>query len=123
MFVAGLANAELKSRGFLRFRDYLASYADSDRFASLLSETKRLKADLAAMEYCVLTKAASFTVRKYEGETDYSAEVEKTFEKFKQGAVKDYSVKFSTSEEMNHIEAKILEFVSQTASRGICGSG
>ena len=54
----------------------------------------------------MLTKAASFTVRRYDGETDYSAEVEKTFEKFKQAAVKDYRVKFSTSEEMNHIEAR-----------------
>jgi DNA mismatch repair ATPase MutS len=113
LFVADLAGAELKSRGFLRLRDYLTSYADSDRFASLLSETKTLKADLAALEYCVLTKGASFTVRRYDGETDYSADVEETFEKFKQGAVKDYRVKFSTSEEMNHIEAKILEFVTK----------
>jgi DNA mismatch repair ATPase MutS len=112
-FARDLAGADLKSRGFLGFRDYMASYAGSARFASLLSETKKLKADLAAVEYCVLTKGTSFTVRKYEGETDYSADVEETFEKFKQGAVKDYRVKFATNEEMNHIEAKILEFVSK----------
>lgn len=33
---------------------------------------------------------------KCESEVDYSAEVERAFEKFKQGAVKDYLVKFSS---------------------------
>jgi len=41
-------------------------------------------------------------------------EIEETFEKFKQGAVKDYSVKYnSIPQDMNHIEAKILDFVVQ----------
>ena len=112
-FAAELCDVALQSRGFIGFRDYLTSYAGSARFSSLLSETKKLKADLATVEYCVLIKGSSFTVRKYESEADYSADVEKTFEKFKQGAVKDYRVKFSTSEDMNHIEAKILEFVAR----------
>ena len=65
------------------------------------------------MDYCVQIKGNGFAVRKYRGESDYSAEVEATFEKFKQGAVRDYRVKFTTSDEMNHIEAKILEFVAK----------
>jgi hypothetical protein len=35
-------------------------------------------------------------------------EVEKTFEKFKQGAVKDYRVKFLDLPDMNHVEAGVL---------------
>ena len=108
-----LATSDLRSRGFLAFRDYLSNYRRSAGFNALLTETKELKAALAAIEYCVLTKGSSFTVRKYEAEADYSIEVEETFEKFKQGAVRDYKVKFSTSEDMNHIEAKILEFVAK----------
>ena len=68
---------------------------------------------MANVDYCVHIKGSAFTVRKYEGEADYSAEVEATFEKFKQGAVRDYRVKFSASDDMNHIEAKILEFVAK----------
>jgi len=111
-FAAELAISDLRSRGFLAFRDYLSNYRRSAGFNALLTETKELKAALAAVEYCVLTKGSSFTVRKYEAEADYSIEVEETFEKFKQGAVRDYKVKLSTSEDMNHIEAKILEFVA-----------
>ena len=103
----------LESRGFLAFREYLTNYAKSDRFTSLLTETKELKADLSAVRYCLLIKGNRVKVRKYESEIDYSTEVEKTFEKFKQGAVKDYRVKFHTDVGMNHVEGQILELVAK----------
>lgn len=112
-FVVDLSNASPASRGFQVFRDYLDDYVRSASFNSLLSQLRKLKADLATVEYCVLIKGSGFTVRKYDAEADYSAEVERTFEKFKQGIAKDYLVKFSASVEMNHIEAKILEFVGK----------
>ena len=52
-------------------------------FTSLLAEIKKIRADLAAAKYCVLLKGDGFKVRKYELESDYSADVEETFEKFK----------------------------------------
>jgi hypothetical protein len=112
-FVEGLTKADLKSPGFLGFRDYLTSYDGSGGFTSLSAATKKVKADLATVKYCVVIKGDTFTVRHYESEADYSVDVEKTFAKFKQGAVNDYRVKFSTSDDMNHIEAKILEFVAK----------
>jgi DNA mismatch repair protein MutS len=111
-FAADLSNVDLKSRGLIGFRDYLTSYAESATFILLVSETLKLKADLAAIQYSILIKGSSFTVRKYDSEIDYSADVEETFEKFKQGAPRDYRVKFSASENINHVEAKILEFVA-----------
>jgi DNA mismatch repair protein MutS len=112
-FATDLSNVDLKSRGLVGFRDYLTSYATSTPFISLVSETLKLKANLAAVQYSILIKGSSFTVRKYDSEIDYSSDVEETFEKFKQGAPKDYRVKFSTSEDMNHVEAKILQFVAK----------
>ncbi len=111
--VHDLSLAELRSRGFLAFREYLANYANSDRFTSLLAETKELKADLSSVNYCLLIKGNSIKVRKYASEIDYSIDVEETFEKFKQGAVKDYRVEFSTWPDMNHVEAKVLDLVGQ----------
>jgi DNA mismatch repair protein MutS len=112
-FATELLTSDLKSRGFLAFRNCLAHYTNSSSFNALFRETKRLKTALADIEYCVVIRGSSFTVHKYEGETDYSADVEDTFAKFKQGAVNDYRVKFHTSVDMNHIEAKIAEFVAK----------
>lgn len=111
--VHDLSTADLKSRGFLVFREYLTNYAKSDSFTLLLAETEKLKTDLSAVKYCLLIKGDSIKVRKYESEIDYSTDVEKTFERFKQGAVKDYGLKFSTSPDMNHVEAEVLDLVAQ----------
>jgi DNA mismatch repair ATPase MutS len=111
--VHNLDIADLKSRGFLAFHEYLRNYANSDGFTLLLTETKKIKADLSTIKYWLIIRDNSVTVRKYGSEIDYSADVEETFEKFKQGAVKDYRAEFSDRTEMNHVEAKILDFVAQ----------
>lgn len=111
--VHDVALVDVRSRGFLAFRAYVTDYADSDRFTSLLAETKTLKADLSAITYCLLIRGNSVQVRKYESESDYSADVAETFAKFKQGAVKDYLVQFSTWPNMNHVEAQILDLVAK----------
>ncbi len=108
-----LSVTNLKSRGLLDFREYLTNYSTTDRFTSLLAETKKLRDDLYSIKYCVLIKDNCVKVSKYESEIDYSPEVEKTFEKFKQGAVKDYRAKLPTGSGMNHVEAQILDLVAK----------
>ena len=105
--------ADLKSRGLLAFREYLANYTASGRFTSLAAETKNLKADLTDVTYCLTIKGNRIKVRKYESEIDYSTDVERTFERFKQGAVKDYRAKFPMDFGMNHVEAGILDLVAK----------
>jgi len=103
----------LKSRGLLAFREYLTNYSKSVSFTFLFAETKKLVADLSAIKYCLLIKDGTVKVRKYESEIDYSVEVERTFEKFKQGAVKDYKIKLSTGLGMSHVEAGVLDLVAK----------
>ena len=105
--------AEVGSRGFLAFREYVTSYVASEGFTSLLAETRNLKNDLSGIRYSLHIKGDRIRVSRYDFEADYSADVEATFEKFKQGAVKDYRVTFSTSLEMAHVEAIVLEFVAK----------
>ncbi len=111
--VHDLSLVDVQSRGFLAFREYVTDYANSGRFTSLLAETKKLKADLSTVKYCLLIKGNGIKVRKYEAEIDYSAEVEETFAKFKQGAGKDYRVKFRNWPDMDHVEAQILVLVAR----------
>jgi hypothetical protein len=115
--VTGLARdlsfADLKSCGFLAFHEYVTNYLRSPGFQSLLAEAQAVKGGLSSLKYGVIVQYGKFSVRQYEGETDYSVEVEKIFEKFKQGAVKDYQVKLYEGSGMNHIEAKILDFAAR----------
>jgi DNA mismatch repair protein MutS len=115
--IGGLAQdlngTDLKSRGFLSLRDYVNGYARSDRFVTLLAETEQLQADLSAVQYCLHIDGNCVTVRRCGAEADYSASVEATFEKFKQRAPNNYRVKYLSTPDMNHVEAKILELVAR----------
>lgn len=108
-----LNQAGLQSRGLLAFCEYLTNYANSSGFRSLLVETNQLKVNLAAIKYCVIIQNDTVKVRRYDAEIDYSADVEETFAKFKQGAVKDYRLKLTAGSGMNHVEAKILTLVAR----------
>ena len=68
---------------------------------------------MSTVKYTLLIKGGEIMVRKYDSEIDYAAEVEQTFRKFQQGAVKDYNAKFSDSPQMNHIEAAVLDRVAR----------
>ena len=50
---------------------------------------------------------------RYQDEADYSAEVLRTFDRFKQGAVADYKVRYRTWPGMNHVAAQILDLVAR----------
>ena len=108
-----LSVPELASRGLLAFREYVTQYTASERFTLLLERTKKLTADLAAIRYTILISGSSVQARRYDGQPDYSAEVEATFEKFKQGAVKEHIFHFIDGLEMNHVEAEILTLVTR----------
>ena len=49
----------------------------------------------------------------YDSEADYSAEVLATFERFKQGAAKDYRIGFHNPPEMDHVEGNVLSLVAR----------
>jgi DNA mismatch repair protein MutS len=114
--VAALAQdfgaANVQSQGLVAFGRYLIDYLNSAGFTALVAETDKLKADLATVKYTMLIKGDKITVKKYEDTPDYSVVVERTFDRFQQGAVKDYLVKFANGLDMNHVEAGVLGFVA-----------
>lgn len=108
-----LSQIDLKSRGFLSFRDYLTKYINSTNLTSLSAETKDLIANLSTIKYSILIKEDSVSVDPDESEIDYSVEVEQTFEKFRQEAAEDYRADYSTRLSMNHVEEQIVDGVAK----------
>jgi DNA mismatch repair protein MutS len=113
---AELASRPVASRGLQAFGDYLAAYVASAEFARLAASTADRKHDLGQVVYQVRIKGPRVEVSRYDGEPDYSAEIEKTFERFQQGAVKDYRVNYRTWPGMNHVGAQILDLVARLFS-------
>ena len=110
---AHLASAPVSSRALLAFRDYLASYVASAGFTALAADTRNRKDALAQIRYCTRIHGGRVEVSRYTGEADYSAAVLRTFDRFKQGAAKDYLIRYRTQPGMNHVAAQILELVAR----------
>lgn len=112
-----LCDDKVKSRGLQAFGAFLVTYTASKAFTALDAETAQCKEALGQIRYSVRIRGGRVDVSRYEGEPDYSAEVLKTFERFKQGAVKDYRVQYRTWPGMNHVGAQILERVARLFSQ------
>jgi DNA mismatch repair protein MutS len=108
-----LAPARLGSRALLAFRDYLASYVSSAEFTALASDTQGRKEALGRIRHCTRIRGDRVEVSRYQDEADYSAAVLNTFDRFKQGAVKDYRIRYRTQPGMNHVAAQINELVAR----------
>ena len=109
-----LATENLTSSALVALRDYLNKYVNSSDFTMMNAETRRVSDALSHITYSVHLRGSRVTVGKFTDEADYSTEVEKTFERFKQrGDVKDHRTEFNNYVEMNHVEAQILDQVAR----------
>ncbi len=107
-----LGSFEAKSRGLRAFREYLMQYIVSAPVQNLLRKVEKIKSDLSVIQYCLLLKDGSVTVRDYFGEDDYTAAVEETFEKFRRDTPTHFRVEIRRWEGMNHIEGQVLDRVA-----------
>jgi len=108
-----LKPAELYSQGFLSFREYLDSYLQSDDFISMQKEMVSIQEKLDLIVYDVKVDGMTFRVKKYEDEDDYTKGIERVFEKFERDEIEEQECKFDKNRGINHINAKILEFVGK----------
>ena len=106
-----LSQLPLKSKLLGIFVEYLESYVASTEFSTLMGEAKELQSRFVRIRYNLLIKANKITVTGYDGEDDFSEEVEKTFSRFRQGIGKDYRVNYGAWPDMNRVEEEILEMV------------
>lgn len=108
----GLSRADARSAGFRALMDYLDRYLSSKSVVDLQAETGRLRGLLSGISYSVRVNGGRVTVARTGADPDYTAEVEATFRRFRQGSPKDYRSSFRSSLEMNHVEAMVLDRVA-----------
>lgn len=111
-FVSELGAAEPEAEGMQALLSYVNFYIGSIEFREMEGTAQHLIAELGRIRYALQIHGKRVTVRRYEPEPDYSADVLETFEKFRQGASKEYRFKSRPPAEMNHVEAAILDWVS-----------
>ncbi len=109
---AQLADASVHSTGLRELRAYLGDYVASAPFTSLEAETEALLAALSEVRYAIHVRDARVRVSRYEDQPDLTAEVQATFDRFRQGPAKDYRARFRQHADMNHVEAQILDLVA-----------
>jgi hypothetical protein len=107
-----LKRTSLRSRGLRAFQDYLTMYASSDGFQELAEDARRVKASLDGVRYSVRIDGLRVRVLPYRDEADYGAELEDTFARFAQGAVKVRGFRFPTAY-MTRVDAEIVERVAR----------
>lgn len=101
----------IRSRGLNKFVSFLKDYLQTDYFQTLFRSSHLLKEQISAIRYNLFISANRIVVTPHRDETDYGAEVEETFERFRHGSVNEYAVSFPNWPEMNPVEEKILEIV------------
>jgi DNA mismatch repair protein MutS len=111
-FEGELAVASVRSQGLEAFREFLAGYVASDAFTQLAAAVERVRSQLGAVRYRLRLDGGEVVVGRYADEPDYGAEVLKTFEKFRQGAGKDYEFELRMWPDMDHVEDAIVERVA-----------
>jgi len=111
-YAAALAAAELRSEGMLAARNYVQTYAQSSDFAILLADTEATRRTMTTVRYCMLIKDSSIRVQKYEDEADYTDAIVSTFEKFKEGGVKDYLQDVPDEPYAVHVEEGVLSLLA-----------
>lgn len=111
-FTEEISKLTLRSEGLCGFVKYIQTYSLSEDFIGLKSHVKRLREEFSKVEYCMLIKNGSIRVRKYEGQVDHSKQIIATFEKFRQGDVKDYRHKLLEEPAAAHVEVAVLNMLS-----------
>jgi hypothetical protein len=112
-FSAALAGLPLQSEGVAGLRDWLAELVGSEMFVSAEREGRELRAGLDGIHVTVRIDGLRVEVAPFADEPDYSAEVEATFARFRQGDVKDHLVKFRDDVDVDRVEEGILQIVVQ----------
>lgn len=103
----------VRSRALRALGAYLEDYVRTAGFSRLVADVARVSEALRSIRYTLLLDGRSIHIQVFAGEPDQAALVAETFERFRRGDGTQYAFRFRESDELNHVEAAILEHVAQ----------
>jgi DNA mismatch repair protein MutS len=112
-FAKRLGELCLDSAGLDGLRRYLDDYTSGVTFRQLADDAARVRSELSKITYRLNVRGLRVTVSRYEGEANYSEELLATFDRFKQGAAKDYRVAYRTDMGSNHVQEQVVTLVAR----------
>ncbi len=113
-FLDLLNKADINSTGFTLLKEYITNYIKRDIFISMQKDINILKENLAYITYDITIDGLTFKVKRYEDEEDHAKVIKKLFKKFEKNE-EDEKIEchYEKNRGTNHVNAKILEFVSK----------
>jgi hypothetical protein len=111
-FAQTLPAANARSEAFTRWAEWLAGYTASDPYRDLHHDVDAVRDAVDQIRYCLLIQPGRIDVSRYAGEENYAEQVLATFARFRQGDVPQHAYRFHRYDEMNHIEAAVLDRVT-----------
>ncbi|WP_299757032.1 DNA mismatch repair protein MutS [uncultured Chloroflexus sp.] len=108
-----LSTAEVRSVGLQSFTHYLYNYLSTPTFSELNNAAQSIEHALQQIRFSLIIRSDSFIVKSFENEQPYSPEISAVFAKFRQEDSPSYLTNLREAAGMNHIEAKIVEFVAR----------
>ncbi|HUJ65249.1 MAG TPA: hypothetical protein VLX59_06915 [Acidimicrobiales bacterium] len=108
-----LDSAPMASQGLRGIRDRLTEYRAGGEYVQLAADARSRREDLGRVRYCVRVMSGRVEVSRYEGLSDYSDEIEETFRRFQQGAVKEYLNTYRTPPSIGRVGLNILQLLAR----------
>lgn len=97
------------STGLQRFSHYLTAYVQSSSYRQLCAQANGVVEGLAKIVYNLWLRGVKVSVAEYDGEADYSAEVARTFDRFRQTDARAATEQKADGHALDHVEAQILD--------------
>ncbi len=101
------------SRGLRGLRDFAARLLDSTEFEKLRTDAEQVADALGRIRYAVRIRGRRVSVGEPGDEADYTQEVERIFDRFRQGGEPDHLAVPADTGSMDSVEAQIAQLVAR----------
>lgn len=108
----GLSTDGPRSRALSALSACATGLSESARFQELQADCARVRDQLGKVRYLVHVQGATVAVSELGNEPDLSADVQRTFERFRRGPARDYRLAIRDRQRLDHVEVQVLDRVA-----------